>query len=97
MAKICGDDLEMQTALLKQTKEELLAIYRDSLIMFLSTTGMLDDLRNMVVINSNVPELYDEDLYARLEKPDWKNRDAVAKVCGDDLEMQIALLKQAEE
>ena len=27
-AKICGDDLETQSVLLKQTKEELLAIYR---------------------------------------------------------------------
>ena len=59
----------MQTALLKQTKEELLAIYRDSLMMFLSTTRMLDKLRNVVVMDPNVAELSDEDLYARLKEP----------------------------
>ena len=45
MAKICGDDLEMQTVSLKQTKEGLLAIYRDSIMMFLLTARMLDNLR----------------------------------------------------
>ena len=68
MAKICGDDLEMQTALLKQTKVGLLSRYRGSLMMFLSTAGMLDDLRNMVVMDPKVAELSDEDLYARLEE-----------------------------
>ena len=38
VAKICGDDLEIQTALLKQTKEELLAIFRDSPMMVLLTS-----------------------------------------------------------
>ena len=68
-AKICVDNLEMQTILPKQAKEELLAIYRDSLMMFLSTTWMLDKLRNVVVMDPNVAELSDEDLYARLKEP----------------------------
>ena len=38
MANIFGDNLEMQTVLPKQAKEELLAIYRDSCMMFLLTT-----------------------------------------------------------
>ena len=37
-AQICRDNLEMQTVLPKQAKEELLAIYRDSCMMFLLTT-----------------------------------------------------------
>ena len=61
VAKICGDDLEIQTALLKQTKEELLAIFRDSPMMVLLTSWMLDNL-NMVVIDPNVAELSEEDL-----------------------------------
>ena len=66
--KICVDNLEMQTILPKQAKEELLAIYRDSLMMFLSTTRMLDKLRNVVVMDPNVAELSDEDLCARLKE-----------------------------
>ena len=58
VAKICGNDLECQTNLLKQTKEELLALYRDFLMMFLLTTRMLDNLWNMVVMDPNVGELF---------------------------------------
>ena len=65
VARICVDNLEMQTALLKQTKEELLSIYRDSLMMFLSTTRMLDKLRNVVVMDPNVAELSDEELWTK--------------------------------
>jgi len=62
-AKICGDDLETQSVLLKQTKEELLAIYRDSLMMFSSDeegaadnlnaeeTSVEGDLGNVEVMN----------------------------------------------
>ena len=67
-AQICRDNLEMQTVLPKQAKEELLAIYRDSFMMFLLTTWMVDKPRNVVVMDPNVAELSDEDLCARLKE-----------------------------
>jgi len=65
VSKICGDDLETQSVLLKQPKEELLAIYRDSLMMFSSDeeggaenaeaeTSVEVDLGNVVVVDTAV-------------------------------------------
>jgi len=61
VSKICGDDLEAQTVLLKQPKEELLAMYRDSQMMFSSDeenaeaeTAVEVDLGNVVVVDSAV-------------------------------------------
>jgi len=65
VSNICGDDLEAQSALLKQPKEELLAIYRDSQMMFSSDEeGAVEnteaeisvevDLGNVVVVDTAV-------------------------------------------
>jgi len=65
VSKISGDDLETQSVLLKQPKEELLAIYRDSLMMFSSDeeggaenaeaeTSVEVDLGNVVVVDTAV-------------------------------------------
>jgi len=68
VGKICGDDLDAQSVLLKQPKEELLAMYRDSQMMFSSDeegaaenteeeTSVEVDLGNVVVVDTamNLP------------------------------------------
>lgn len=65
VSKICGDDVDAQSVLLKQPKEELLAMYRDSQMMFSSDeegatenteaeSSVEVDLGNVVVVDTAV-------------------------------------------